>query len=1076
MNQDPLYEGESRGPIAYMASNRIAPNLLMFGIIALGILSLGGLKREAWPTFAFNMIEVFMVYPGASPEEIEESIIIKIEEQIETLDDVKSIRSQAASGVGSVRIRFTSGVKLSEAMDDVKAAVEQIQTFPTGAEKPQFREMDNRNSVVRLILHGDATERSLKVLANEIKSELKSLSSISMVRVTGDRDYEISIEVSRSTLRALGLTLEDISHAVRQGSLNLSAGSIDTKDSEVRVRTIGQNYSQFDFEEVAVITQNDGTIVRLRDIATIRDGFEDSNLMVQYNGMPAIFVEVYRGEGEDVQEISESVHTHLHNIIVPSLPEGIQIDVLNDDSSNYSDRVDVLVRNGLLGFLLVFIALALFLEIRLAIWVVLGLITSGMAAISVMLWFDLSLNVNSIFAFLLAIGIIVDDAIVVAEQIHRRRMSGVSGTLAAIQGARRIKSPLTFAVLTSIAAFTPLFFIPGGIGDIWVALPTIIIAMLSVSLMESLFILPSHLSHLPGPDWQPSNVIDRFLTKTRTAVDYWLTRFVQGPFDRSLRFATEYPAIIMASTVGLFILCMSLVPAGIIPTTVVEVIEGDVIMATLEMPEETLAERTLEVAKEIEEAGIRVFERLDQNQQEGTPSLLEGVTLVVGKGPYIEGGGLNPASTVNPPSNIASIEFKLIGAEHRSISTLDIVQDWREEIGVLPYIRGLTLTGNVVNLGNAVEVSMSHSDPKRLATAADSIVSNLHTITGVFDIRSDLVPGIREVQLELQPAAQTLGLTVEGLAQQVRSAFFGIESVKLQRGEEEISVYTRLPARERESITDVEGYLIQTLQNQKVPVNQVATIRMGTSQPVIRRMGGSRVVTITADVDPEVISGGQVTQILEDTFLPKLTSSDPELNYTFGGEQQEQLDSLGALQRGFLLAMLVIYALLAIGTRSYRKPFLLLAIVPFGLIGVLLGHLFLGITISLASGSILGFFGLTGVIINDALVMMDSIDGRIRDGIDRREAIIEGAKSRFRPIMLTSLTTFLAFTPLILEPSIQAQFLIPFAASLGVGIMITTSILLLLLPALMSAFLRINSRRNTPMILSEETQSEPSPA
>jgi len=681
-----------------------------------------------------------------------------------------------------------------------------------------------------------------------------------------------------------------------------------------------------------------------------------------------------------------------------------------------------------------------------------------MAAISVMLWFDLSLNVNSIFAFLLAIGIIVDDAIVVAEQIHRRRMSGVSGTLAAIQGARRIKSPLTFAVLTSIAAFTPLFFIPGGIGDIWVALPTIIIAMLSVSLMESLFILPSHLSHLPGPDWQPSNVIDRFLTKTRTAVDYWLTRFVQGPFDRSLRFSTEYPAIIMASTVGLFILCMSLVPAGIIPTTVVEVIEGDVIMATLEMPEETLAERTLEVAKEIEEAGLRVFERLDQNQQEGTPSLLEGVTLVVGKGPYIEGGGLNPASTVNPPSNIASIEFKLIGAEHRSISTLDIVQDWREEIGVLPYIRGLTLTGNVVNLGNAVEVSMSHSDPKRLATAADSIVSNLHTITGVFDIRSDLVPGIREVQLELQPAAQTLGLTVEGLAQQVRSAFFGIESVKLQRGEEEISVYTRLPARERESITDVEGYLIQTLQNQKVPVNQVATIRMGTSQPVIRRMGGSRVVTITADVDPEVISGGQVTQILEDTFLPKLTSSDPELNYTFGGEQQEQLDSLGALQRGFLLAMLVIYALLAIGTRSYRKPFLLLAIVPFGLIGVLLGHLFLGITISLASGSILGFFGLTGVIINDALVMMDSIDGRIRDGIARREAIIEGAKSRFRPIMLTSVTTFLAFTPLILEPSIQAQFLIPFAASLGVGIMITTSILLLLLPALMSTFLRINSR------------------
>jgi len=1060
MNQDTLYEGESRGPIAYMASNRIAPNLLMFGIIALGILSLGGLKREAWPTISFNMIEVFMVYPGASPEEIEESIIVKIEEQIETLDDVKTIRSQAAPGVGSVRVRFTGGVKIIEAMDEVKAAAEQIQTFPAGAERPQFREMDNRNSVIRLIVYGDASERSLKELANDIKTELKSLSDISFVKVTGTRDYEISIEVSRSNLRALGLTLEDIAHTVRQGSLNLSAGSIDTRDSEVRVRTIGQNYNQFDFEEIAVITQNDGTIVRLRDIATIRDGFEDSNLLVRHNGVPAVFVEVFRGEGEDVKEISESVHAHLHDVILPSLPEGIGINVWNDDSPAYSERANLLVRNGLLGFLLVFIALALFLEIRLAIWVILGLITSGMAALSVMLWFDLALNTNSIFAFLLAIGIIVDDAIVVAEQIYRRRMYGVSGTLAAIQGARRIKTPLTFAVLTSIVAFTPLFFIPGGIGEVWVALPTIIIAMLVVSLMESLFILPSHLSHLPGPDWQPSNFVDRFLAKTRNGMDHWLTRFVQGPFHRSLRFATEYPAIIMAGTVGLFILCVSLVPAGVIQTTVAEVIEGDFITATLEMPEETLAEKTLEVAKEIEAAGLRVFERLDQQRPEGAPSLLEGVTLVVGQGPRLEGGGLNPASTVNPPSNIANIEFKLIGAQQRNVSTLDIVQDWREEVGVLPYVRGLTLSGNVINLGSPVEVALSHSDPQRLASAADSIVSDLHTLAGVFDIRSDLVPGIREIQLELQPAAQTLGLTVEGLAGQIRSAFFGIESVKLQRGEEEISVYTRLPTHERESITDVEGYLIQTQQQEKVPVNQVATIRMGTSQPVIRRKNGSRIVTVTADVDSEVISGARANQILEDTFLAKLTSSDPELNYTFGGEQQEQLESVGVLQRGFLLAMLVIFALLAIGTRSYRKPFLLVAIVPFGFIGILLGHLILGIPISVASGSILGFFGLSGVIINDALVMMDSIDERIRNGIAPREAIIEGAKSRFRPIMLTSVTTFLAFTPLILEPSIQAQFLIPFAASLGIGIMITTAILVLLLPAMMATFLRINSQRN----------------
>jgi len=1059
MSQESSYGDEPRGPIAYMASNRIAPNLLMFGIIILGIISLGGLKREAWPKISFNMIEVFVPYPGASPEEVEKSIILKIEEQVETLDDVKSIRSQAAPGIASVRVQLKDRTDINKAMDEIQAAVGRISSFPADAERPQFREMDNRNSVVRLILFGDATEQSLKDLANQVKQELKTLPGISLVEVNGTRDYEISVEVPLATLRALGITLEDVAHVIRQNSLNLSAGSINTRESEVRVRTVGQNYNQLDFEELVVVAQSDGTIVRLRDIATIHDGFENSNIMVQHQGKPAVFIEIYRGDGEDVKDISETIQGHVQEVLIPSLPNGIEISTWNDDSPAYSERADLLVRNGLLGFILVFIALALFLEIRLAIWVILGLITSGMGALVIMLWLDLALNTNSLFAFLLAIGIIVDDAIVVAEQIYTRRMSGLSGTAAAIRGARRIKSALTFAVLTSVAAFTPLFFIPGGIGEVWFALPTIIIAMLMISLIEALFILPSHLSHLPGPEWTPSTLADRFLFRTRTTVDQWMTKFVQGPFDRALRFATEYPAIIMSGAIGLFILCISLVPAGVIPTTLAEVIEGDFVTVTLEMPEETLAERTLEVAQELEAAGLRVIERLDQQSPEGAPSLLRGGTLVVGQGPRLEGGGLNPAPTMNPPSNIASIEFKLLNAQQRNISTTTVVQAWREEVGFLPYVRGLTFSGNVISLGNPVEVVLSHADPNRLAAAADSVMNDLYTVAGVFDIRSDHAPGVTEIQLELLPAARTLGVTVEGLAKQVRAAFFGVEAVKLQRDEDEVQVYARLPEDERASITDIERYLIQTQPNSKVPINQVASIDMGTSQPVIRRKDGLRIVTVTADVNSDVISGGQANEILENTFLAKLTTSDPELTYSFGGEQQEQLESVGALYRGFLFAMLAIFALLSIGLRSFRKPFLLLVIVPFGLIGVLLGHVILGIPISVASASVLGFFGLSGVVINDALVMMDSIDRRIRDGANPRQAIIDGAKSRFRPIMLTSVTTFLAFTPLILEPAIQAQYLTPFAASLGIGIMITTAILILLLPAMMAAFLRINSRR-----------------
>ena len=1057
MNQEGPYSGEPAGPIAYMASNRIAPNLLMFGIIALGLVSLGGLQREGWPVVPFNMIEVFMVYPGATPEEIEESIIVKIEEQVETLEDVKSIRSLAAPGVASVRVQWRTGTNLSEAMDEVQAAVGQIQSFPASAERPQFWEMDSRTSVIRLMLFGDATEQALKELAYQVRNELKTLPNVSLVEISGTRDYEISVEVSLVTLRALGLTLGDIAHAVRQSSLNLSAGSIDTRESEVRVRTIGQNYNKLDFEEIVIVAQSDGTVVRLGDVATIRDGFQETNTIVRHHGTPAVFVEVFRGEDENVKTISETVNEHVRDVILPSLPDGIGITVWNDDSPVYAERAGLLVRNGFLGLILVFIALALFLEIRLAIWVIFGLVTSGVGALAVMLWLDLPLNAQSLFAFVLAIGIIVDDAIVVAERVYTQRMTGLPGPVAAIRGTRRIKTALTFAVLTSIAAFTPLLFIPGGIGEVWFALPAIIIGMLVISLIEALFILPAHLSHLPGPEWSPSNFVDKFFFRIRSSVNHGLTRFLEGPLNRALRFSTDYPAIIMSGTIGLFVLCVSLVPAGVLPTTLVGVVEGDFVTATLEMPEGTPAERTLEVAMELEAAGRRVIERLDQQRPDGAPSLLAGVVVVIGQGPRVEGGGLDSSPTMNPQSNVAGIEIKLLNAQQRDMSTITIMQAWREEVGFLPYVRGIAFSGDVINLGSPVEVVLSHPNPERLIIGADSVVTNLYSVAGVFDIRSDHTPGVKEIQLELRPESRTLGLTVEDLAQQVRSAFFGVETVRLQRGEEEVRVYTRLPESEREAITDVEGYLIQTQLGGKVPIHQVATMTMGTSPPVIRRKDGQRIVTVTADVNDEMISGSQANDILENRFLPDIIASEPELTYSFGGEQQEQLESLDALNRGFILAMLGIYALLAIPLRSYRKPFLLMAIVPFGLIGVILGHMILGLPLSAVS--FLGFFGLSGVVVNDTLVMLDSIDRRIRDGSTQRAAIIEGAKSRFRPIMLTSVTTFLAFVPLILEPAIQAQFLIPFAASLGVGIIITTGILILLLPALMAAFLRINSSR-----------------
>ncbi len=1049
--------GEPGGPIAIMASNRVAANLLMISILAFGLVAFGALEREAWPTVPFNTIEVSVVYPGAAPEEVEESIVVKIEEQVEALQDVKAVKSIAAPGLASVRVELKTGADITEAMDEVKSAVARIPSFPGAAERPQFREMDNRTSMIRLIVFGDIPERSLKELAYQIEDDLGSLPNVSHVETTGTRNYEISIEVPLVRLRAFGLTLDDIADAVRRSSLDLSAGRIDTRVAEVRVRTIGQSYDQLDFEEIVVVARNDGTIIHLGDIAEVRDAFQDTDLIVRHQGKPAVFVEVYRAEGEQVMELAGAVHEHIANEIVPSLPHGVGITIRNDDSQTYSERADILRKNGLLGLILVFVALALFLEIRLALWVVAGLVTSGAGALAVMLALDLAINIISLFAFVLAIGIIVDDAIVVAEHIHYERMRGVPGVAAAIRGTRRIKKALTFAVLTSVAAFTPLLFIPGGIGEVWSALPVIVIGMLLISLVEALLILPSHLSHLQGPEWVPANLVDRFFSCVRHYMDRGLNGFVNGPLDRALRLATDHPAIVVAGIVGLFIVSLSLVPAGIVPTTFAPVVEGDLVTATLEMPDGTPAERTYEVAMELERAGRRVLERLDRDRPDDLPSLLSGVIVTVGQRPRVEGGGLDPTPTMNPQSNIASIEFKLLSSQQREMSTIAIMQAWRDEVGILPYVRGIAFSGEVIDLGSPVEAVLSHPDPERLLEIADSVVAGLRSVAGVFDVRSDHTPGVGEIQLALRPEARTLGLTIEDLALQARAAFFGVEALRVQRHREEVRVYARLPGDERDAITDVEGYLIRTRSGGQVPLSQVASMRMGTSPPSIRRQDGQRVVTVTADVDENVISGGEANDILENTILAQLTAAAPELTFSFGGEQQQQLESLDALNRGFMLAMFAIFGLLALSLGSYVKPFLVMAIIPFGLIGVVLGHFVLGVSISAAS--FMGFFGLSGVTINNSLVMIDFIDQRRREGAAPKTAIIDGAKGRFRPIILTSVTTFLGFTPLILERAIQAQFLVPFAASLGVGIMITTGILMLLVPALMAVYLRANSRR-----------------
>ena len=1043
---------EARGPIAYMARNGVAANLLMFFILAAGFFSLNGLVQEVFPEISLDQVIISVPYPGATPDEVEESILRKIEERIEAVDDVKEIRSTAAEGRGSVTVELQLGADVARALDDVKAQVDRIQTFPAGAERPEVSELTNRQSVIRLVLFGDVGERTLKELAYRTEDGLSALPVVSYVETTGVRDYEISVEVPLHQLRALGLTLGDIANAVRGGSLDLSAGSIDTRDEEVRIRTTGQNYTQHDFEDIIVLSRVDGTVVRLGDIAEVRDGFRDVDLVTRYQGQPAVYVEVFRTSDEKVLDIVGAVEEHLEEEVIPSLPAGVGLEVWNNTGQIFESRLGLLVKNGLIGLALVLLSLTLFLDLRLAFWVAVGIAVSFVGTFAVMNWLAVSINMMTLFAFILAVGIVVDDAVVVGENIHAEREKGWRGVDASIRGTRRITGPVIFAVLTTVVAFCPLFFVPSVTGRLMTMLPVVVISVLMFSLVESLLVLPNHLSHMPDPGRRRRRSPDHLVARIQRGVDRGLKRFIAEPLDRALRVATAQPGLVITSGVALIILSVALVPAGIIRVNFMPTVEADLVTATLEMPEGTPAERTSEMAAHVEQAGHRAIARLSA---EGAGSLLEGVNMTVGReARRMQPFGAGPAA--DPRANLAAVEFKLVTAEFRDISAADFQQTLREELGPLPEARALTITAELLNFGFPVHVELAHPDPGRLTSVADTLMERLRAFEGVFDVRADQDQGLREIQLDLRPEARTMGLTLDALARQVRSAFFGDEAVRVQRGREEVRVYVRLPEEERNTIADVEEYLVRTPTGGEVPLGRVASVRLGSSPTTIRRTDRERVITVTADVDREVITGGEVTEQLAATVLPELAARESGLSYSFGGQQQEQVESFGALASGFALALLAIYALLAVPFGSYTKPLIVMAAIPFGIIGAIAGHLLLGLPMSLMS--MFGVIGLSGVVVNDSLVMIDFINDRLRRGMPGREAIIDGAKARFRPILLTSVTTFLGVAPLVFERSLQAQFLVPMAASLGFGILFATAVLMLIVPALTMVHHRLTER------------------
>ena len=1038
------------GPIGYMVRNGVAANLLMLFMLAAGLLSASRLVQEGTAVLAFEAVEVLVAYPGATPEEVEESIVLRIEQQVAALDGVNEVTAIAAEGLASVVVTLRTGVDLDRAVDDVEAAVGRIRSFPAQAERPEIRRMSNRQSLIRLVLHGDVPERALKELAYRTEDEIAALPPVSYVETIGVRPYEVSIEAPLRQLQAFDITFEELTAAVRAGSLDLSAGSIETRDREVRVRTDGQRYTQQDFEEIVVRGREDGTLVRLGDIARVRDGFRNVAVVARHNGQRAAFVEVYRVAGEDVLAIAEAVEAYVEERLEPALPAGVEATVWRNDAERYEERRNLLLENGALGLLLVLAALALFLDLRVAAWVVVGMAASFIGALAAVLLLDVSINTNTLFGFIVVVGLVVDDAVVVAEHVHAERLQGRPAEEAAILGTRRIARPLVFAVLTTVAAFLPLLLLPGPVGELGRNIAFVPIAVLVLSLIESLLVLPRHLAHLPDPALPAGNRAARFFSAVNSRADRRLQRFVEGPLDGAVRAATRHPAPVVAGCLAAGIVCVSLAPAGIIDLALLPSLDGDTAIARVEMAEGTPAALTERMARDVEAAGLRAIETVSASRPPAAEPLLAGISGVIGMRPrgYGSGSSVQEAS-VQPPAHIATVEFKLSSTARRDVAAATVVQAWREEAAALTGARSVTISAELIDLGAPVLVELSHPEPTRLGPLAEALTGHLRGLQGVFDVRSDRAGTLEEIRIELRPEAHALGFTLEGLARELRAAFFGDEALRVQRGREDVGVYVRLPAQDRDSIADVERYLVRVPGGSaSAPLSRVAEVRLDSSRPSIPRRDGVRIVTVSAQVDPAVISENDINAQLADTFLPELSAANPGLTWAFGGQQRQRDEILEGLLSGFALAALLIYTLLAVPLRSYTRPLIIMAVIPLGVVGALLGHLVMGI--GLSATSLMGMLGLSGIVVNDSLMMIDFIDERRRQGAPPGQAIIAGAKARFRPILLTSLTTFLGFAPLMLADSEQAGIVAPAAVSMAFGIAFATVFLMLMVPALMA--------------------------
>lgn len=1023
-----------RSLIAVGVHNPVLANVLMISLLVGGVLAAGKLVRETFPPFSIDIVTVDVVYPGASPETVEDAIITKLDEALQGIPGVIEVSSVAKEGVGIVYLSLRDGADADSVIRDAKDRVDALTTLPEESERPIVREQLVPHRVINVAVHGQVPERTLKHVGQEIRDALLSDPDISQVTIVGTRDEEIVIELSEPAMQAYGLTFEQVMAAVAQGTVDLPAGILRTTHEEIVLRTERRRTTAADFEELVVLTRPDHTIVRLGQVATIRESYEETTKLARMDGEPAVLVSVFKIESEDTTTIARRVRDYIR-ARQATLPDGLNLSIWADTSADVDERLHVLANAGLIGFALVVLTLALFLNARLAFWVAMGLPLSLAGAVIVMGWWGMSLNLITLFALIMVAGLVVDDAIVIGERIHSQaREHDMPGASCAIEGAASVAIPVLGSSATTVAAFIPLLFVTGVMGKFFYQMPIVVIAALSASALEAFGILPAHLRNIGRiRDAKP---IGR-LASWRYRFDAGLEAFARGPYRRLCRRVLKSRGLALGCCAAVVMAAAGWVFGGHIPFILLGELDTDTIRARIRYIEGTPATTTEAALQRLTTAAEML--NVDPDVRPATSGLLvQQVFSLLGEWTRFFG---------EAGSHVGEVTVELMRSEDRRIDARVVLERWQQLAG--PFPEAVAVSFQTEELGpteKPIEIRLHGDDLDQLRAAADEVAAQLATYQGLRDIEDDLHPGKRELRVRLKPAARNLGLTAADLATQLRHGFLGGEAVRVQRGREEVVVRVRYDAAQRLSLGQLDRIRLRTAAGQEIPFPEAAEARMVRSYAALWHQDSHRRVRVYADLDERDANAERIVDDLTGGFLPELTQRYPAVSYTIGGQRAQIRESIESLSRGILMAAVVIYAILAGMMRSYLQPIIITAIIPLGLVGVLVGHLLMGYELTMMS--VCGSVALGGVLVNDSLVLIHFINNRIAQGHPVYEAVAAAGEARFRAVLLTSITTIAGVMPLLLAHSTQAKAVVPMAIALAFGLAAATPLTLLVVPAL----------------------------